>query len=148
MISKYNENMKTDKTIYLIGRIREKANQFILKELEQIGFVDIAPSHGDILATLFQHGECTMTNIANSIHRDRSTVTSLVNKLIKLGYISSRKDPTDSRSTIIFLTKKGEELEPNFKEISRKLFEVEYKNISETEKEVFESVLEKIYNNF
>lgn len=140
--------MKTNKTIYFIGRIREKANQFILKELAQVGFVNIAPSHGDILATLFQHGECTMTDVASSISRDRSTVTALVNKLIKLGYISSKKDVNDSRSTIIFLTKKGKELEPNFKEISHKLFEIEYKNISENEKEVFERVLEKIYNNF
>jgi len=140
--------MKTDETIYLISRIREKANVFILKELEQIGFMDIAPSHGDILATLFQHVECTMTDIANSIHRDRSTVTSLVNKLIKLGYILSKKDVNDSRSTIIFLTEKGRELEPGFKKISQKLYNIEYKDISDNEKEVFEKILEKIYNNF
>jgi len=140
--------MKTDKTIYLIGRIREKANEFILKELKQVGFKDIAPSHGDILATLFQHGECTMTDIANSIHRDRSTVTTLVSKLIKLGYISSKKDASDNRSTIIFLTEKGEELEPSFKDISQKLYDIEYKDISEDEKEIFKNILEKIYNNF
>ncbi|MBU3201311.1 MarR family transcriptional regulator [Clostridium estertheticum] len=139
---------KVDDTVYLIGRIREKANIFILKELEQIGFKDIAPSHGDILATLFKHGECTMTDIANSIHRDRSTVTALVNKLIKLGYILSKKDVNDSRSTIIFLTDKGKELEPGFKKISQKLYDIEYKGIGEEQKEVFEKILEKIYNNF
>jgi DNA-binding MarR family transcriptional regulator len=147
-MSKYNKNMKTDKTIYLIGRIRERANEFILKELEQIGFNDIAPSHGDILVTLFKHGECTMTDIANSIHRDRSTVTTLVNKLIKLGYIASKKDVNDNRSTIIFLTKKGKDLEPSFKEISQKLYDMEYKGVSEDEKEIFKKILKKIYNNF
>lgn len=148
MISNYNQNMKSDKTIYLISRIREKANEFILKELEQIGFMDIAPSHGDILATLFKYGECSMSDIANSIHRDRSTVTALVNKLIKLGYIYSRKDVKDSRSTIIFLTEKGKELEPGFKEISQMLYNIEYKGISEEEQEAFEKILKKIYNNF
>jgi len=140
--------MKTDKTIYLIGRIREKANELILKELDQIGFKDIAPSHGDILSTLFKYGECTMTDIANSIHRDRSTVTTLVNKLTRLGYVSSRKDINDNRSTIIFLTEKGKELEPSFKAISQKLYEIVYKDISDNEKEVFKKILEKIYNNF
>jgi DNA-binding MarR family transcriptional regulator len=140
--------MKTDKTIYLIGRIREKANEFILKELELVGFKDIATSHGDILVTLFKHSECTMTDIANSIHRDRSTVTTLVNKLIKLGYVSSKKDSNDSRSTIIFLSEKGKELEPSFKEISQKLYDIEYKGISEDEKEMFGNILEKIYHNF
>jgi len=140
--------MKTNKTIYQIGRIREKANEFILKELELIGFKDIAPSHGDILATLFQHGECTMTDMANSIHRDRSTVTTLINKLTRLGYVSTRKDVNDNRSTIISLTEKGKELEPSFKEISQKLYDIEYKGISENEKETFQRILEKIYNNF
>ncbi|WP_432403300.1 MarR family winged helix-turn-helix transcriptional regulator [Wukongibacter sp. M2B1] len=140
--------MKTDKTIYLIGRIREKANEFILKELEMVGFKDIVPSHGDILITLFKYSECTMTDIANSIHRDRSTVTTLVSKLIKLGYVSSTKDPNDSRSVIIFLSEKGKALEPSFKEISQKLYETEYKGISEDERRVFQKMLEKIYNNF
>jgi DNA-binding MarR family transcriptional regulator len=140
--------MKTDNTIALMGEIQEKANKFILKELEQVGFTDIAPSHGGILATLFKYGECTMTDISNNIRRDRSTVTALVNKLTKLGYISSRKDIKDNRSTIIFLTEKGRELEPRFKDISQKLYDIEYEGISESDKEVFENILKKIYNNF
>ena len=140
--------MNTDKSIYTIGRIREKANIFLLKELAQIGFKDIAPSHGDILVTLFQHHELPMTEIANRIHRDRSTVTTLVNKLMKLGYISSKKDSYDNRSTIVFLTEKGKALEPYFEKISQKLYETEYKGISEQEKQIFQSVLEKICENF
>lgn len=147
-MSKYNKNMKTDKTIYLIGRIHEKANNLILRELSSVGFKDISPSHGDILVTLFKNTECTMTDLSNSIHRDRSTVTTLVNKLIKLGYVSSKKDVRDNRSTIIFLSEKGKELEPSFREISQKLYDIEYKGISELEKEFFQKILEKIYNNF
>ncbi|MDF2869731.1 MAG: transcriptional regulator [Anaerocolumna sp.] len=148
MISKYNKDMKTDKTIYLIGRIHEQANKFLLNELEQIGFRDISPSHGDILVTLFQYKECTMTDLSNSIHRDRSTVTALVNKLIKLGYITSRKADEDNRSTIIALTQKGMALEAGFQAISDKLFDVEYQGISAEEKEVFQKVLQKVLDNF
>lgn len=140
--------MKTDNTIYLIGRIREKSHAFLLKELEQIGLRDIAPSHGDILATLIEHKELPMTEIANKIHRDRSTVTALVNKLMRQGYVSSRKDPEDNRSTIIFLTQKGKELEPSFREISKKLNEIEYKGITSEEKEILQKILERINENF
>ncbi|MDT3700905.1 MAG: MarR family transcriptional regulator [Thermincola sp.] len=139
--------MKTDNTIYLIGRIRERANSFLLKELSRIGFTDLAPSHGDILAALFQHKELTMTQIANNIHRDRSTVTTLVNKLINLGYIAPHKDPNDSRSTIISLTEKGKKLEPDFQEISQKLNVNVYAGISVDEREAFQKVLNKIYDN-
>ncbi|MFL0251682.1 MarR family winged helix-turn-helix transcriptional regulator [Clostridium neuense] len=140
--------MNTDNTINLIGRIRDKANKFLLKKLQELGLKNVAPSHGDILAVLFKYEEATMTEIAELIHRDRSTVTALVNKLIVLGYISSRKDPNDNRSSIICLTEKGKELKLGFKEISEELYMIEYKGISEEEKIVFRRILQKVYNNF
>lgn len=140
--------MKIDNSIKLIGLVREKANNFLLSELEQIGITDIATSHGDILSTLFKYKECTMTELSKSINKDRSTVTALINKLTKFGYVSSKKDPADNRSTIIYLTEKGKELEPNFQKISEKLYEKEYKEITDEEKEIFNKVLKKIYNNF
>lgn len=140
--------MKIDNSIKLIGLVREKANNFLLSELEQIGITDIATSHGDILSTLFKYKECTMTELSKSINKDRSTVTALINKLTKFGYVSSKKDPADNRSTIIYLTEKGKELEPNFQKISEKLYEKEYKEITDEEKEIFNKVLKKIYDNF
>ncbi len=148
LISKYIENMNTDNTINLIGRIQDKSNKYLLKEMEKLGLQNIALSHADILAALFKYEEATMTEIADTIHRERSTVTTLVSKLINLGYISSKKDPHDSRSSIIFLTEKGLKLKTGFDEISQKLYEREYKGISDEDKEVFKRVLKKIYDNF
>lgn len=140
--------MKTDDTISLIGKISEKADKFIVKELEKLGLRNIAPSHGDILSALFKYHEATMTEIANAINRDRSTVTALVNKLTALGYVASRKDPNDNRSSIIYLTEKGESLEPGFREISEKLYMLEYGGISHEEKAIFRDLLQRIYDNF
>jgi DNA-binding MarR family transcriptional regulator len=139
--------MNTDNTINLIGRIREKANKFLLKELGILGLQNIAPSHGDILAALFKCEEATMTEISDIIHRDRSTVTTLVNKLIALGYVSSKKDANDNRSSIIYLAEKGKGLKSGFKEISQKLYMLEYKGFSDEEKVIFQSLLQKIYDN-
>lgn len=74
-----------------------------------------------------------MTEIADTIHRERSTVTTLVSKLIKLGYISNKKDSNDSRSSIIYLTEKGHGLKTGFEEILQNLYEREYEGISSEE---------------
>ncbi len=140
--------MKIDSSIKTIGRIRKRANDFLLEELKNIGVTDIAPSHGDILEALFKYRECTMTEISNHINKDRSTVTALIGKLTKQGYVSFKKDPVDNRFTIIYLTEKGKELEPSFIKISEKLYEKEYRGITDKEKQVFLKTLEKIYNNF
>lgn len=140
--------MNTDNTISLISKIREKADRFLVKELDELGIKNVAPSHGDILSVLFTCKEATMTELAHAIHKDRSTVTALVNKLIGYGYIASRKDPNDNRSSIIYLTEKGEGLEENFKQISNKLYMTEYEGITDEEKLIFRNILQKIYKNF
>lgn len=140
--------MRKDNTIHLMGRIREKANDFIIGELDKLGLKGLAPSHGDILVTLFGHHELTMSEIANKINRDRSTVTALANKLLNLQYIATKKNPEDSRSSIIYLTQQGKELESSFKEISLKLLDIEYKGFSEEEKQVLQKLLLRVNDNF
>ena len=139
---------KVDNSIHLISQIRKKINDFLLQELKKIGLKKLVPSHGDIFAALYKHGELTMTEIAEKINRDRSTVTTLVKKLSKLGYVESKVDPEDNRSNIIFLTPKGKKFKKDFKKISFKLHEIEYQGVSEEERKVFLKVLKKINNNF
>jgi DNA-binding MarR family transcriptional regulator len=139
--------MKMDNSIQIIGRIREKANDFIMDEMKKLGCDDLVPSHGDILASLFRCGELTMTEISESIYRERSTVTTLVNKLVKLGFVKTKKNPEDSRYIIVYLTQKGKELKPYFYSISKKMYEIEYQGISDDEKIIFNELLNKIHNN-
>jgi DNA-binding MarR family transcriptional regulator len=139
--------MNIDKSIFLISRIREKVNNFLSKELENRGITGIVPSHVDILVALKINGELTMTEISTQIHRDRSTVTTLVNKLIKLGYVGTRKNESDSRSNLVFITKNGLDLQPEFSDITEKMFQKVYQNISNEEREIFNETLEKIFNN-
>lgn len=137
-----------DNTIKLISRIRDKANEFIVSELEARGHHGLAPSHGDILSVLFKLGEQTMTEISLKIGKERSTVTTLIDKLIKLGYVTTKKYEEDNRLTIVSLTNKGKELEPDFIEISEKLYNKQYNNMTEEEKNIFRILLDKMHKNF
>lgn len=140
--------MHIDKNIKLISLIKRKVNEFLLKELKKIGVENIAPSHGDIFYSLFINKELNKTELAEKINRDRSTVTTLVNKLKKLGYLAEKGNSDDRRYTIIYLTEKGKKLESEFNRISEKLYKIEYQGVTEEEREVFLNVLNKILNNF
>lgn len=140
--------MKADNTIAMIGRIREKANEFIVKELVKRGHEGLAPTHGNILATLLFQGEMTKTDIAERIKRERSTVTTLISKLEKLGYIESRTNEEDGRSKIVSLTTKGESVRNDMIEISESLFEQQYIGMNDDEVRQFRHGLKKVYDNF
>ncbi len=134
-------------TISLISRIRENANKFICKELETSGITGIVPSHGDIMAVLFKSHKCTMKELAANIRRTKATLTVLVDKLEKIGYVKREKSSQDSRVTYITLTKKGLDLKPVFEDISKKLNNLVFTDISEKEGETLHKILEKINKN-
>ena len=128
----------------LVSKIHEKGNRFIIEELKNNGAKGLAPSHGDILVCLYKNGKMPMKDIANCIHRTKPTVTVLVDKLEKLGYLKREDSDEDSRSTNIVLTQKGEDFKATFEKISNDLNKMLYKNLSKEESELIEKLLRKI----
>ena len=128
----------------LVSKIHEKGNRFIIEELKNNGAKGLVPSHGDILICLYKNGKMTMKDIADSIHRTKPTVTVLIDKLEKLGYLKRVASDEDSRSTNIVLTKKGEDFKPTFEKISKDLNEMLNKNLSENEVKLLEKLLRKV----
>jgi len=139
--------MDTRDAISLISKIREKSNRFIVSEMLKHGVGGIVTSHGDIIYALFNNPRLTMAEIARRIGKDKSTVTALVGKLVRLGYVAKERDTEDTRIIYVTLTHMGNGLKPMFEEISTKLLDVFYSGISEKEKEELIRILNKIYNN-
>lgn len=136
--------------IATISNIQNNANKLIIEELKKHNLEGLAPSHGDILILLYKSEDgIPMNKITNAINKDKSTVTALVNKLEKMELLEKFKSQTDSRSTLVKLTKKGLDTKPIVMEnISTKLLEITYKNFSLKEKEDVCKLLEKIKDNF
>lgn len=128
----------------LISKIHEKGNRFIIEELKNNGVEGLVPSHGDILVCLYKNNKMTMKDIANCIHRTKPTVTVLVDKLEKLGYLKRKASDKDSRYTYVILTQKGEDFKATFEKISNDLNKMLYKNLSPEESELIEKLLRKV----
>lgn len=131
----------------LISKIQENGNKFIVEELKNNGITELVPSHGDILAVLYYNGKSTMKDIADKIRRTRPTVTVLVDKLEKLGFVTREISKDDNRYTYIALTQKGIDFKPIFEKISIKLNEKLFENISEDDYEILEKLLDKMAEN-
>ena len=148
LISKYNYRMKTDHVIALIARVRDRAYEFITRELKKREIMGLVPSHGGIMSTLFKKDRIPMKEVAERIGRDKSTVTSLVNKLMSAGYVSKEKDPSDNRVTYLCLTAKGRSLERDFDVISARLIDTAFRGFSQQEREDIVRRIVKMLNNF
>ncbi|MEK6646195.1 MAG: MarR family transcriptional regulator [Candidatus Firestonebacteria bacterium] len=139
--------MKINNIISLISQVREKANKFLVKEMHGKNIKGLVTSHGDIIFSLFEESKLTMKDLKGKTGKDKSTVTALVDKLEKLGFVKKNKSLDDARITYITLTEKGLTLKPKLIEISEKLFNSAYKGIADKEVELVNNVLIKIKKN-
>lgn len=147
-MSKYNYGMKTDHVIALIARVRDKAYEFIIRELKKKNITGLVPSHGGIMSTLFLKNRVSMKELSEKIGRDKSTVTALVSKLVRIGYAEREKSTDDNRITYLCLTEKGRALEKDFAEISEKMIAMAFKKFSHKEQEAMVKAIVKMLNNF
>ncbi|MCM1989169.1 MarR family winged helix-turn-helix transcriptional regulator [Oceanirhabdus seepicola] len=135
--------------VYFISKTKKKMINFIEKKLKEKGLNDLVPSYGNILTVLYDNdGKLTMKEIGELIGKDKSTVTVLVNKLSKLGYVKKEKSKEDRRVTYVKTTEKSIEIEEKFNDISKEVYLTAYKDFSVEEKEVLLKLLKKLNNNF
>ncbi len=140
--------LETDLVIHLIARIRKKANKFIVSELEKHGVESLAPVHGDVLYALFRYDELSMKAIADLVGRKKSTITTLIDKLINMEYVEKKRDENDNRSFRISLTGKGRKLSSTINEISENLLIKTYKDMPIEERMQLMKSLRKIDDNW
>lgn len=132
-----------------ISKIKSEVNNYIESELNKRGIDGLVVSHGNILDTLYDNdGKLTMKEISEGINRSKSTVTQLVDKLLKSGYVTKEIDPFDKRYTYIVLTEKGLRIKKDFKEISQNVIKIFFKDFTEEEIQVLLVLLNRVIINF
>lgn len=125
------------------AKLRALGNAFVIDSLEKVGLKGIVPSHGDLLKQLFDKKVCSMTELARSIGRTKSTVTVLVEKLEREGYVCRVPNESDSRGVLVQLTEKGLALKPVFEGISDGLVALVSQKLSTEEAAILDKLLRK-----
>jgi len=133
--------------LYIITNIRQRLFRFLSKELSKKNIDGIAPSYGDILFVLDRKGTVTMQEVAKHTIKDKSTISSVINKLESGGYIMKEKDVSDGRYTYLTLTAKAKKLRPVLFQISKKMNTKLFEGFSEEEKQTLFRLIEKVYKN-
>ncbi len=131
-----------------IGRIREKANALVEKELRVRKIKGIVPAHGAVLAFLFRQKEpVAIRAVVENVKRVKSTVTVMIDTLEKHGYVRRLACTKDCRVTNVELTPKGRRLRSDFEEISRVLLSKLYGDMGDKDRERLVQLLDRIEGN-
>ena len=93
--------------IFLIAKVYQKAHSNFKKQLQQY---DLTPMRHLVLEALWNEEGLTAGEIARRLALDNATLSGVIDRMAKTGWIVKQADPGDKRAMQIFLTPKAKEM--------------------------------------
>jgi DNA-binding MarR family transcriptional regulator len=138
---------KNDRLIYLIFTAQQKLRTYIKNALVKEN-VRVTIAQAGILFLLKQKTGQSMSEISQFLSVDNSTLTGLIDRLERSGFVQRNSNPGDRRSLNIDITESGlRELE-KAKVVIRRINEEVKEGFSEQEMESFKKVLQHFTSKF
>ncbi len=133
--------------LYTLNSIRQRLFAYLESELARQGIRGIAPSHGDILHILEKKGTLHLHDLTELSLKDKSTITAVISRLEKNGYVTRVRDGNDKRLVNIQATQKAETIKPALEQISEKMNSQLFEGLSEDEKITLFNLMTRISYN-
>ena len=108
-----------DVVLETVEMISQLMGELESKAFEQEGFSDITLNQMLYLETIAQLEDPTFGDIAESLEVTRPSVSTIIKKLINLGYVSKEQSSNDGRVFYIHLTDKGKRFNQLHSEVHR-----------------------------
>ena len=123
-----------------------KLKQFIAAKLRQEN-VPLTPEQFLLIDLLWNQGSMSQQQLADQMHKDKNSVTKLVDAIERKGFVYRQQNASDRRSNTLVLTEKALELRDHAKQKGISILDEMLEDISETELRAFLSTLNKLNVN-
>ena len=123
-----------------------KLKQFIAAKLRQEN-VPLTPEQFLLIDLLWNQGAMTQQQLADQMHKDKNSVTKLVDASERKGVVNRQQNASDRRSNTLVLTEKAIELRDDAKQKGISILDEMLEGISEAELRTFLSTLNKLNVN-
>jgi len=136
-----------DRFIFLISKVCQKLIINLQRSFSESG-IEVTPIQGMLLFFLQKNDGSSLTQISQGLMLENPTVTGLIDRLEKSGYVKRSDHPNDRRVYLVYLTEKGKKVANKALPIVKKLNEEIKKGYSKEEIENFKKVLIGAFNKF
>ncbi len=131
---------------FLMAKIRQVSERIFLRKLKDYG-IEINPAQGRIMFALWQKDGVAINELVQKTKLEKSTLTSMLDRLEVMGYVRRQRSRKDRRKILIYRTKKDKAMEGKYVEVSQELTKLFYKGFSESQIDHFEKDLQRILDN-
>jgi DNA-binding MarR family transcriptional regulator len=102
---------------FLLSRATWAMNNFVNRMLKESGLADISVAYLAVLQALWDKDGWNISDLGDRAHLEKSTMTSLIDRMEGAGLLRREDHPTDRRAYRICLTARGKELEEKLDQV-------------------------------
>ena len=137
--------MEDEKIIVEFSKCMKYVFKFTHPKFEKIG---LYPGQPQLLKALKKHGKANQKELADILMIKPSTLTVMIQRMEKQGFIKKEQDKNDLRKTVITLTDEGQKVLCKFEKIEEELEDHLDSILEKDEKIVLKRLLNKINISF
>ena len=131
----------------LISQVHQISQRIWYDVLSRNGLEDLAGARGRVIFALWNEDNIPIKNLVEKTSLDKATLTGIIDRLERDGYVKRIQSPDDKRVTLISRTGKDEIFKTKIPEVSDQQNAIFYKGFSTREIEEFENYLKRILEN-
>lgn len=132
---------------FLIAKIHHLSGRILAKKLKEYKLDEINPAQGRILFALWQKDGIAIQELSKKTSLEKSTLTSMLDRLEETGYLERIPSKEDRRKMIIKRTEKDKKLQEVYLQVSKEMTTLFYKGLTKKEIDRFEALLDRILEN-
>jgi len=131
----------------LVAKIHQVGGRIFARKLKEYGIDEINPAQGRILFVLWENDGIPIRDLSAKTMLEKSTLTSMLDRLEAMGYIVRVPSKEDRRRILIFRTEKDKAFQKRYIEVSEDMTGLFYRGLSENEIDRLESDLVRVLAN-
>ncbi|RPJ34559.1 MAG: MarR family transcriptional regulator, partial [Deltaproteobacteria bacterium] len=102
---------------FLLSRATWAMNNSVNRMLRENELADISVAYFAVLQTLWEADGVSITDLGERVQLEKSTMTSLIDRMESAGLVRRDDHPTDRRAYRICITARGRELEEKLDQV-------------------------------
>ena len=139
--------VKSTKGGTLLSQAHQVCARVWNKILRENNMADLEGARGRIIFALWGKDGVPIKSLCEKTSLDKSTLTGIIDRLERDGYVERKASESDKRATLISLTGKEAGFSKRIQKVSNKMNGIFYKGFTDDEIIQFEGLLERILLN-
>jgi MarR family transcriptional regulator, organic hydroperoxide resistance regulator len=132
---------------FLLAKVHQLSGRIFARMLKEHGIDEINPAQGRILFVLWEKDAIPIRELSERTRLEKSTLSAMLDRLEKSGFIRRKPSSTDRRKILITRTDKDRSFQKAYEKVSDRMIDLFYKGFKPVEINRFECTLERILDN-